>query len=97
MTEQPEQYRWSSAAVHFGIRGDEYGLIDTNFWERAGGVATWREMCAPPLAEEQIERLRQCTYGGRPFGGDDFVARMEEEFGRSWRRKAASEKLGNSA
>ena len=42
------------------------------------------------LSEEQIEPLRQCTYGGRPFGGDDFVARMEEQFGRSWRGNGES-------
>lgn len=45
----------------------------------------WAGMHAAPLVEDQIERLRQCTYGGRPFGGEDFVARMEEQFGRSWR------------
>ena|SRR5579862_7760626 len=42
-------------------------------------------MYAATLAEEEIERLRQCTCRGRPFGGEEFVVKMEEAFGRSWR------------
>ena len=85
IVERAEHYRWSSAAVLSGQRRDEFNVLDSNFWERAGGAVTWAEMNAAPLAEEQIERLRQCTYGGRPFGADEFVARMEQEFGRLWR------------
>lgn len=80
-----EHYRWSSAAVLNGQRRDEFHVLDLDFWERAGGPVTWAEMNAAPLMEDQIERLRQCTYGGRPFGGNEFVAKIEEEFGRSWR------------
>ena len=97
IAERPEECRWSSAAAHFGMHADEYNLIDLPFWERSGGDATWREMYEAALAEEQIEALRQCTYGGRPFGSDDFVARMEEQFGRSWRRNGESEKSAKSA
>jgi putative transposase len=97
IAERPEQYRWSSAAAHFGLRGDEYNLIDLPYWERSGGAGTWREMCAALLDEQQMEVLRQCTYGGRPFGGDDFVARMEERFGRSWWQHSGSGKLVKSA
>ena len=87
MAERPEEYRWSSAAAHFGLRRDDYHLIDLEYWERSGGASTWREMFAASLGEEPVERLRQCTYGGRPFGGEDFTARMEAHFGRSWRQE----------
>ena len=90
MVARPEHYRWSSAAAHFGLRGDGYGILDMSYWERAGGEATWTEMFAAAPDEPQVERLRQCTYGGRPFGGQEFVARMEEQFGRSWRREPGS-------
>jgi putative transposase len=85
LAERAQDYRWSSAAVHWGVRADEYGVLDLNFWERAGGPATWEEMYGAGISEEEIEKLRQCTYGGRPFGSDEFVTRMEETFGRSWR------------
>ena len=98
LAERPEDYRWSSAAVHLGLQADKYNLIDLSYWERAGGAATWREMfAAAGPAEEQVELLRQCTYGGRPYGGDDFVAGMEEQFGRLWRRERGSEKMTKSA
>ena len=97
MVGRAEEYRWSSAAVHFGARRDDYQLLDLRYWERSGGAETWREMFAAAGAEEHIERLRQCTYAGRPFGGEDFLVRMEEEFRRSWRREAGSNKLAKSA
>lgn len=97
LVERPEKYRWSSAAVHFGVRRDEYHLIDVPFWERSGGEATWREMYETSLGEEQIEPLRECTYGGRPFGDEDFVARMEEQFGRTWKRNGESKVVAKSA
>jgi putative transposase len=85
LAERAESYRWSSAGVHWGARRDEYNVLDLRFWEHAGGAATWREMYGAQIGEEEIERLRQCTYGGRPFGSDEFVRSMEEKFGRSWR------------
>ena len=97
MVEQPDEYRWSSAAVHLGRRPDDYHVLDLDYWERAGGAETWREMLAAGMDDEQIERLRQCTYGGRPFGGDDFVARMEEVFRRSWRRGGGPKELAKPA
>ena len=36
MAERPEEYRWSSAAAHFGLRRDDYHLIDLEYWERSG-------------------------------------------------------------
>jgi putative transposase len=89
----PGRPGWASRRVPVDQRGgafrlaqDEYNLIDLGYWERSGGAATWKEMFAASLAQEQIERL-QCTYGGRPYGGDDFVATIEEQFGRSAKRK----------
>jgi putative transposase len=97
IVEHPEDYRWSSAAAHFGLRGDDFHVLDLSFWERSGGAETWREMFASSLAADQFDPLRECTYGGRPYGGDDFVERMEQQFGRSWRRKEGSKKFAKSA
>ena len=30
--------------------------------------------------------LRRCTYAGRPFGDEEFLARLENRFQRNWRR-----------
>ena len=97
LAERPEQYRWSSAAAHLGLKEDDYGVLDLNFWERAGAVATWLEMYAAEIGEEQRERLRECTYSGRPFGTEEFVTRMELQFRRVWRQEGGVKPLANSA
>lgn len=35
---------------------------------------------------KELQQMRKCTYSGRPFREDAFVASMEEQFGRKWRR-----------
>jgi hypothetical protein len=56
------------------------GLGIKPFWERVGGAATWTEMYASEGRQEQMTALRKCTYAGRPFGNEAFVAAMEERF-----------------
>ena len=86
MAARPEQYRWSSAAAHLGTHADGSGLLDRGFWEQNGGAQTWRELHASEAAEQQYPLLRRCTYAGRPFGDEAFVASLEEQFQRKWRR-----------
>jgi putative transposase len=68
MKKEPAQYRWSSAAAHLGLEKDRSGLLDMNFWARAGGAETWREMHASGEAADQLLLLRRCTYAGRRSG-----------------------------
>ena len=81
-----EDYRWSSAAAHMQGLREAATILDWDFWERSGGLERWRRMHAVPENEEQKHALRRCTYGGRPFGEEDFVAEIEERFRRRWRR-----------
>jgi putative transposase len=84
---RPEQYRWSSAAVHLGERKPERGVaLDLAFWERSGGAETWRAMHGSGEGDGQLNLLRRCTYAGRPFGEEEFVAQLEVRFDRKWRR-----------
>ena len=55
------------------------------------------DMFAEHASEEQVEHLRRCTYGGRPFGGDEFIASLENAFGRRWRRENSAKKLAKAA
>jgi putative transposase len=81
----PASYRWSSAAAHLTGARDQSGILDLDFWRKAGGVETWAEMYAAPEIAAKIGELRKCSYAGRPFGEDWFVEQMEERFGRRWR------------
>jgi len=78
--------------------GDKSGILDMEYWEQAGGAATWAELYGQPLASKDATALRKCTYAGRPFGSEEFVKEMEERFQRRWLRRAmAGEKLAKSA
>ena len=39
--------------------------------------------------------LRRCTYAGRPFGDEEFVRRLEQQFDRKWRRWSFEKALQN--
>jgi putative transposase len=82
----PGEYRWSSAAAHLLGKPDRSGVLDLEFWARAGGESTWAELHANKSHEDQIIALRKCTYSGRPFGEEAFLSGMEERFQRKWRR-----------
>jgi putative transposase len=86
MVTSPELYRWSSAATHLAGKPDRSGILDLAFWLRAGGVETWAEMFEAPGRPADLASLRKCTYGGRPFGEEEFVREMEQRFDREWRR-----------
>ncbi len=86
LVREPAEYPWSSAAAHLLGTPDRSRMLDLEFWEQAGGAATWAEMHAVEGRQEQLVALRKCTYAGRPFGDEAFVAAMEGRFQRKWRR-----------
>jgi len=83
-------YRWSSAATHLTGGKDRSGVLDQEFWRRAGGAAAWAELHGREENAAQLLALRKCTYAGRPFGSEAFVCEMEERFQRKWLRVAKS-------
>ena len=81
-----EDYKWSSAAAHLGLARDRYGILDREFWEYCGGVAGWREIHGMAEDEAELRLLRRCTYAGRPYGEEEYVAVFEQHFQRVWRK-----------
>jgi putative transposase len=94
MAAHPQQYRWSSAAVHLTDGLDPSGVLDRGFWERSGGVETWQQMHAASEGDHTLNLLRRCTYAGRPFGEEEFVVRLEQTFQRNWRRWSFEKSAG---
>ena len=90
IVDRPEHYRWSSAATHLTGGKDRSGVLDREFWQRAGGAAAWAELHGREENAAQLLALRKCTYAGRPFGSEAFVCEMEERFQRKWLRLAKS-------
>ena len=84
LVERPGDYRWSSAAAHLGRR-DTRGLVDMEWWRREYDGVDWGQTLGGPELEQSAS-LRRCTYAGRPFGDEEFVKAIAEQFGRHWVR-----------
>ena len=63
---------------------DASGLLDMSWW-RQEGPSDWMQAIGGEDAEV-VADLRRCTYSGRPFGDQNFVAEMSRRFGRYWVR-----------
>jgi putative transposase len=81
---EPADYQWSSAKAHLSGR-DPIGLLDMKPWTEYGGVEGWRLLLGTG-DEAACRELQRCTYSGRPFGDEGFLASFSERFGRRWKR-----------
>ncbi len=89
MVAHAADYRWSSAAAHLGgVDGDN--LLDMPWWAQQS-PANWAERLAEP-APEATDKLRRCTFAGRPFGSEAWVADLAERSGRHWLRGRPAKK-----
>ena len=77
-----EDYAWSSAAAHCGLRGDP--LLSGDL-ERADHVGDWSASLRDE-DETELAAIRRHTRTGRPLGPDEFVRRVGSMLGRSLAR-----------
>ena len=64
---------------------DEGGLLDMDLWHEVRGHERWAEMLGRPLPEEVCRAVRAATFSGLPLGSEEFVSRLERQFGRRLR------------
>jgi putative transposase len=84
LVERPGDYRWSSAAAHLG-KPDTSRMVDMEWWRREYDGKDWEQTLGGSDGD-QSALLRRCTYAGRPFGDEEFVNAISEQFGRYWVR-----------
>ncbi|MHB9129689.1 MAG: transposase [Armatimonadota bacterium] len=79
----PEDYPWSSAAVHLGLRAAPTWL-DLTAWAACWTPASWRAYLydAQEDAAADLAFIRDQTYLGRPLGSPAFVQQVEQHTGR---------------
>jgi len=80
------EYRWSSARAHVEGR-DAGGLLDLELWRQVPGHERWTEVFGRPPSEESYREVRAATQSGLPLGNEEFVSRLERQFGRRLRPK----------
>jgi hypothetical protein len=68
-----------------GFTGDTTGLVDLDWWRREYDGGDWEQILggSDPV---QAGLLRRCTYAGRPFGDEEFVKSISDQFDRHWVR-----------
>ena len=70
-----ERYPWLSASAHCRADGVDCA-IDAQPWRSEWTAAGWREFLEAAGAEAESSAIRRSTHSGRPWGSDDFVAKL---------------------
>jgi putative transposase len=83
MVESVLDYPWSSAQAHAGlIAAPEW--LETRGWQERYPPMKWKEVLGLGFRHSgDLDRLREATRTGRPFGTDDFVAELEAKLDRN--------------
>jgi putative transposase len=82
----PSRYQWSSARAH--LRGKDDTLVRVApLLELA---PNWRAFLARVIREEDIKLLHAHELTGRPLGGEQFLATLEQDLGRILRRQTTA-------
>jgi putative transposase len=84
MVARAEDYSWSSAAAHCGLREDSLLAFAFEDWP---SVREWSASLAPPELEQTAQMIRHCTSTGKPCGDDAFLQTVSKQTGRDLMRK----------
>ena len=89
-----EDYPWSSAAAHCGLRRDP---LLSNDLPIIGLIEDWASWLAIPNPPDQDQRIRERTESGYPCGSDQFVIGLEQQLGRAIRPQKSGRKPKNDS
>ncbi len=77
MTDNPEEYEWSSARVHMGLEENVY-LDDVE--QVTSQVDNWKQYLQDFMNQDNQD-IQQHARTGRPLGSESFLKRMEQQLG----------------
>lgn len=83
IVERAEDYCWSSAAAHCGMRPDALIKPATHWHQRLEMVSNWSNWLAQADDESALNTLRSHANKGLPCGDEGFVAKLGGMVGRS--------------
>ena len=92
IVKKAEEYRWSSAPAHVFGRRD--GLLSPN----GLGIKrnNWRAYLREQEEEAEIKDIRARSLTGRPLGGDEFIAELEQSLDLELRHKKPGRKKSDA-
>jgi putative transposase len=81
MVYHAEDFAWSSAAAHCGIR-DDLVVDRRRISPVLAAITDWSRWLAEGVAEESLATLRRNGSQNLPCGGEEFVTSLEDQSGR---------------
>ncbi len=93
IVDRAEDYPWSSAATHVMDEKDRY--LDEGL-PLVGTIENWSEWLAGEDSGDVIQGIRDATSTGRACGSEDFIDRLESQYGCSFRPGKAGRKARSS-
>lgn len=81
MVTRASDYEWSSAAAHCGLRNDQMLTEDKRWVDLFRERKDWSDWLSQPSPAEKLKRLREATARDLPCGSDDFLDRIERDYG----------------
>jgi putative transposase len=79
IVERAEDYLWSSAAAHCGLRDD---LLLSDECPLTRVIPDWSEWVNIPNADSEDQTLRAHAHSGHPLGPNEFLIRIGTNIGR---------------
>jgi len=95
MQEKPEEYRWSSAAAHCGLK-DNSLLADLPSTMNAVLKESWSDWLALSERQGVLDVIQRNVEKGLPCGGDGFISELEVIAKRALRYKPQGRPLKNN-
>ena len=88
LVRRAENYRWSSAAAHCGLRDDPVLTRARGWSQRLESKADWSKWLAQGDRPEQLDVLRRHVERGLPCGAEGFLRKLERRAGQTLRWRA---------
>jgi len=82
MVTQAEDYQWSSAAAHCGLKEDALLSTNTDYWKIFDGIKNWSAWLKNEEDKEKLAIVRRNIQKNIPCGSDDFIGQLEKISGR---------------
>ncbi len=82
MVEHAEDYLWSSAAAHCGLKKDTLLTTNSKHWAAFKDIKDWSAWLNEQENEEQLAIVRRNIQKNIPCGSDKFIKKLEKLAGR---------------
>lgn len=83
MVRKAENYRWSSAGAHCGLRQDDVLTTKSSWRKQFEAIGDWSAWLAQGDEPQELEVLRRNADKGLPCGSEKFIRKLEKLTGRA--------------